>query len=162
MYIYVPPVNFCFLLIGEYHHYDMVVYPKKVAKSILDIMKAGLKVGLKVAKIFANFSSSSTQTEGVQDADFYPKTKEKLAAQCLHFYLEPYKNILLHNTKELKVDFVVTEIANVCSVISAPCIDDHKQSIPEVIMTVSIVFPKLHVCCAFHRDFLYSADERLA
>lgn len=116
----------------------MVVYPKviKVSKGLYDTMKAKVKAGISA---IGNWFRSSTQTEEDKGVEFKLPSKEELAVQCLQFYLEPMKGVLLQDgeyPKEYKVDFMVTEIVHIYSVISEPWMDGDKWTIP-LMATVS-------------------------
>lgn len=126
-----------FLLIGEHHQYDTVVYPKvvKVAKSFVGkmIARIGAFVGL----------GSSAQTENAKEVEVKIPPKEELAAQCLQFYLEPYKSVLLQDgehPKEYNVDSLVTEIINIYSQLHEPWVDGHKRRVPLFVKVSTIEY----------------------
>lgn len=128
-----PYVHLIYFWIEEYHQYDMVVYPKVAegTKGLGDRIKAGFKAG------FSFFGSlvglpSSTQAEGVKEVEFKPPSREQLASQCLQFYLEPYKKVLLQEggyPSEYKVDVMVFEITHIYSVLREPGVNGCNRTI---------------------------------
>ena len=72
---------------SEYHQYDFFVYPKarKVEKHMLSRAWEGI-----VRNVF-NIKSDDTPEEG-----FTPPSTEEMVKQCLNFYLEPFKRVLLN------------------------------------------------------------------
>ena len=118
----------------------MDVYPKdtKVSKGFSDRMKAGLKAGWTA---ISNFFRPSTQTEEMKEVVFEIPSREELAARGLQFYLEQYKSVLLQEgeyPKEYKVDFIVSVIAHIYSLLHEPWVDGHKLTIP-LMATVSTI-----------------------
>ena len=128
------------MLLGEYHHFDIDVYPMntKVSKGPSDRSKAGLKARWSDIRIF---SLPSTQTEEVKEVVHELPSREELAARCLQFYLEPYKNVLLQKGEypnRFKVDSLVTEITHIYSLLHEPWVNGHKWTIP-LMATVSTI-----------------------
>lgn len=115
----------------------MVVYPRvvkvvKVERSVLDTIITEFSVW--------GGSMSSTPTEDIKEEEPKLPSKETLAAQCLQFYLEPYKNVLVQDgeyPKKFKVDTVVTEIEHIFSLLHEPCVNNRKWTIPPLMAIVS-------------------------
>ena len=109
----------------------MCAYPKKttVPKGILAQFMAG----------FSRFLRREQQTEDGKE-DFKPPSKASLATQCLHFYLEPYRNEILQEEKLLKVDSLAAKIAHIFSMIRRPRINHSNVYINELIMIVSTTY----------------------
>ena len=123
---------------GEYHQYDMCAYPKvtTVPKGFFGQVKA------KVSSFFRYFQREQQSDDGKED--FKPPSKEDLASQCLHFYLEPYRNEILQEEKSLVVDSA-TEIAHIYFKICRPYINRSDMYIPELTMIVSTTY-YIHTC----------------
>ena len=115
----------------------MVVYPRvvkvvKVERSVLDtiITEFGAWGG----------SLSGTPTEDAKEEEPKLPSKEMLAAQCLQFYLEPYRNVLVQDgeyPKKFKVDTVVTEIQHIYSLLHEPWVNNRKWTITPLMAMVS-------------------------
>ena len=109
----------------------MCAYPKKttVPKGILAQFMAG----------FSRFFRREQQTEDGKE-DFKHPSKANLATQCLHFYLEPYRNEILQEEKLLEVDSLAAEVAHIYSKIRKPRINHSDVNITELIMIVSTTY----------------------
>ena len=73
---------------NEYHQYDFFVYPKEtqVRRGILS----------RAWKASVDFLLSN-QDSASQEQPFSPPSTEDMVKDCLHFYLEPFKDCLLNN-----------------------------------------------------------------
>ena len=126
------------LFSGEYHQYDMCAYPKitKVQRSVYDAVTTTVKAGI---SFFSRLFRTKPPQDDVKEVDFKPPSMEELATQCLHFYLEPYKNALLQESGRYPmVNSVVRDIVHVFNTILKPAVKHFYRKIPESIKTVSI------------------------
>ena len=99
-----------YTIIEEYHHYDLFVLPKVtiVTKGFLNQVKekATAVVGLLWGAV-SRHSAADTKEEF---------SKEAMAKQCLAFYLEQYKSLLLHDEefpKEFRVDHLIETLSTI-------------------------------------------------
>ena len=109
----------------------MCAYPNKttVPKGAWAQLKAGV----------SRFFRWDQQTEDGKE-DFKPPHKANLATQCLHFYLEPYRNEILQEEKLLEVDSLAAKIAHIFSMIRRPRINHSDVNITELDMIVSYTY----------------------
>ena len=112
----------------------MVVYPKVAegTKGLGDRIKAGFKAGFSFFGSLVGLPSSS-QAEGGKEVEFKLPSREQLTSQCLQFYLEPYKKVLLQDggyPTEYKVDVMVSEITHIYSVLYEPGVNGYNRIIP--------------------------------
>ena len=67
-----------------------------------------------VVSVFLNFFK--TQAEGSKDQELKPLSRDDMAKQCLHFYLEKYKTMLLEGEgffKGFRVDVFAKDVAHI-------------------------------------------------
>ena len=116
----------------------MCAYPKitKVQRSVYDAVTTTVKAGI---SLFSRLFRTKPSQDDVKEVDFKPPSMGELATQCLHFYLEPYKNALLQESGRYPmVNSVVRNIVHVFNTILKPAVKHFDRKIPGLIMTVSI------------------------
>ena len=121
-------INFFLFVAEEYHHYDFLVYPKitKVAKGFFDQMK---ETGRGIMAFFGR-GSSKKPAEDAKEVDFQILSTEAMAKQCLQFYLEPCKNLLLEEGEfpaGFNLDHLVNGVAGIYLQHQKPCVKHWEQ-----------------------------------
>ena len=99
---------------GEYHQYDFLVYPKitKVAKGFFDQV---METGKGVMNALFGRSSAKKPAQDANEVDYKTLPTEAMVKQCLQFYLEPYKKLLLQDGEfpaGFRVDRLVKEVTH--------------------------------------------------
>ena len=101
LHFFFKPFKFVFAG-SEYHQYDFFVYPKAI-----NLEKGIFRRGLE--KSLLGFHS-------IFEREFSPPSTEEMVKQCFHFYLKPYKNVLLSETgypQHFELNMFVREINHI-------------------------------------------------
>ena len=116
----------------------MCAYPKitTVQRSIYDAVTTTVRAGV---NFLGRLFRSKPPQDDIKEVDFKPPSLEELATQCLHFYLEPCKKVLLQESGTYPmVNSMVTDIVHVFDTIFYPAVKHFDGKITKLIMTVSI------------------------
>ena len=113
----------------EYHQYDFLVYPKltTVEKGVVSRAWEG---GVGWFKTFFG-----AQSEAATEDVFTPPSTEKMVKQCLHYYLEPFKGVLLDEEgypPDFKLDEFVRQVKHIFEQHNKPVVQHHRYNIAEV------------------------------
>ena len=91
MHMYVAAATFV-LLLGTYHQYDTIAYPKKtiVAKTWAGKAKATMAA---IGGLFG-LGQTSRSTESVKELELKPLSSQEMGKYCLAVYLDGYRKML--------------------------------------------------------------------
>lgn len=97
-------------VVGEYHHHDFLVYPRKtkVPKRFFDqVLDTGKYIMDRVLR-------RGNQVEDAKEVDISTLSMEDMAKKCLHFYLDPHMKYLVDEkySADLKIHIFVQRITD--------------------------------------------------
>lgn len=123
---------FVFIYSGEYHQYDFFVYPRTLRNE-----KGFLESGIALLASF--FKRSSTKQSGDKDTFILPTSKE-MVRQCLFFYLEPYKILLLNGEYpgDFRVDEFTKQVRIIYSMHHQPHVKHYSMTVPTPVTVIQI------------------------
>ena len=153
------------LLLGTYHQYDTVAYPKtKTWRKTLSGLLTRLGKSLKSAE---NVELKPLSSHAVKELELKPLSSHEMRRCCLEVYLDGYKKMLVcgnfpqpFNICKLVDDIhhIYSSLYNVISQQSDKVVEKKEGSLPEV----SFSFLFSCVCpLYYHFSLLYTGHESL-